>query len=250
VLTDEKVHIAYDDTGTGEPTIVLLHGLFENRTYFAAQTRHLARRHRVLNIDLRGHGESDVPGQGYSLDILAHDVARVCDGAGVTRAVFCGHSMAVALRVAVRRPDLAAGVVLLDGRVLLRPDANQGTAQLVKVLATDGWRDTLLGFFPSIAGAAAERVRRDIASVPRVYAAPILSDLATQAVNGDDADELAAIQCPLMYVHSAMPIDMERLHRVQPDAIVETIPGVGHYQMLTAPDEVNALLDRFLDVIA
>jgi pimeloyl-ACP methyl ester carboxylesterase len=120
----------------------------------------------------------------------------------------------------------------------------------VKALETQGWRDALIGFFTSIAGPAADRVRRDISSAPRVYAAPMLSDMVNQGTNGDDARELAAVQCPLMYVHSQMPIDLERLRRVQPDAIVEEIPGVGHYQMLTAPDQVNALLDRFLDVIA
>ncbi len=54
---------------------------------------------------------------------------------------------------------------------------------------------------------------------------------------------------PLMYVHSQMPVDVDRLRELQPDAIIEEIPGVGHYSMLTAPGQVNALLDRFLEVI-
>jgi pimeloyl-ACP methyl ester carboxylesterase len=83
MATEQKLHIAYDDVGTGDPAVVLLHGLFENRTPYAAQVRHLAQRRRVLNIDLRGHGESDIPEEGYSLDVLADDVARVCDEAGV-----------------------------------------------------------------------------------------------------------------------------------------------------------------------
>src|SRR5437879_6679670 len=115
MTTEQKVHIAFDDVGVGDPTVVLLHGLFANRTYYSAQAQHLAARHRVLSIDLRGHGESDVPEQGYSLDILAEDVIRVCGEVRVTGAVLCGHSMAVALKVAIRRPDLAAGMVLLDG---------------------------------------------------------------------------------------------------------------------------------------
>jgi pimeloyl-ACP methyl ester carboxylesterase len=61
MTTDQKVHIAYDDLDAGDPAVVLLHGLFGNRTYYAAQAHHLAAGHRVLNIDLRGHGESEVP---------------------------------------------------------------------------------------------------------------------------------------------------------------------------------------------
>ena len=245
MLPEQTLHIAYDDVGHGNPVIVLLHGMFADRTYYQAQVRHLSRNHRVLNVDLRGHGESAIPEEGYSLDILADDVVRVCEEAGVSRAVLCGHSMAVALKVALRRPGLAAGVVLLDGVVLLPPPVREQQRRLGQALQTDGWREALLGFFPSVAGTAAERVRADILAMPRFYVEPIMRDIGSS----DSAGELAALGCPLMYVHSHIPADLDRLRQLQPDAIIEEIPGAGHWAMLTAPDQVNALLDRFLEVI-
>jgi pimeloyl-ACP methyl ester carboxylesterase len=246
--TKQRVRIAYDDVGGGDPAVVLMHGLFEDRSYYAAQVRHLSTRHRVLNIDLRGHGESDVPEAGYTLDSLADDVVRVLDGSDVKRAVLCSHSMALALRVATRRPDLAAGVVLLDGALLIVPPALEGLTRMVEALDGDGWRDALLGFFTSVAGAAEPRVRADIAAAPRFYAAPILHEII--ACNSTvHPQELAALECPLLYVHGDMPLDLDRLRAAQPDAIVEEIPDAGHYVMLTAPDRLNALLDRFLEVI-
>jgi len=243
--TVQKVHIAYDDVGAGDPTVVLLHGLFGNRTHYAAQAHHLAARHRVLTIDLRGHGESDMPDAGYSLDVFGDDVIRVCEEAGVDRAVFCGHSFPVALKVVARRPDLAAGLVLLDGVVLLPETERQAQAGFADVLETDIWREALLGFFGGIAGGAAERVRADIAAAPRVYAAPMMRDIAAS----DYADELASVRCPIMYVHARVPTDLDRLGALRPDAIVETIANVGHWPMLTAPDELNTALDRFLERI-
>ncbi len=145
----QKVHIAYDDIGERAPAVVLLHGLFEDRSYYAEVAAHLERRHRVLNLDLRGHGESEVPAEGYSLDTLSDDVVRVCEETDSRQAVFCSHSMALALRIASRRPDLAAGVVPLDGALLLEPQALQGMHQLVQALDTPGWREALLGFFSS-----------------------------------------------------------------------------------------------------
>lgn len=250
MATQAKVHIAYDDIGTGDPAVVFVHGLFGDRTYYAEQARHLAERHRVLSIDLRGHGESDVPEQGYSLDTLADDVARVCDEAGVRRAVLCGHSMALALRVASRRPDLAAGVVLLDGAVIIQPDPLRGLMALAPALEGDGWREAALGYFERFAGPAADRVHADISRAPRWYAAPLVRDIANSNATGSDARELAALGCPLMYVHATMPTDVERIRQLQPDAIIEAIPNVGHWVMLTAAKEVNALLDRFFEVIA
>lgn len=240
-----KVRIAYEDIGAGDPTVVLLHGLFANRTYYAAQAQHLAARHRVLSIDLRGHGCSDVPEQPYSLTVLADDVIRVCDEARVTRAVLCGHSMAVGLKAALHRPDLAAGLVLLDGAVLMPPEVRLQLCRLVEVLQTDSWREALLGFFTSVAGPAAERVRADISVVPRAYAESILREIASS----DFADDLAELSCPLMYVHSQIPADLGRLRTLRPDAYIEEMPGVGHYQMLAAPERLNALLDAFLKMI-
>lgn len=245
MLTKQTLHIARDDVGTGDPAVVFLHGLFGNRAHYQAQVSHLSGRHRVLNIDLRGHGESAVPEQGYSLDILADDVVRVCEQAGLRRAVLCGHSMPVALKVALKRPGLTAGLVLLDGVVLLPPPVREHQRQLAQALLTDGWREALLGFFPGIAGPAAERVRADISAMPRYYAAPIMRELASS----DSAADLAALSCPLMFVDSHVPADLGRLRQVHPGAIIEEIPDAGHWPMLTVPDQVNALLDRFLQVI-
>lgn len=246
MTTAANVQIAYDDAGSGQPAVVLIHGLFEDRTYYAAQVRHLTESRRILNIDLRGHGASDVPENGYSLGVLADDVARICEKAGIRRAVFCGHSMAVALKVAVRRPELAAGVVLLDGAVLMPPAAVRRQIELVHALETDGWRDALLGFFGHVAGPAVERVRADISAAPRFYAAPLVRDIVACSEAHDDVRELAALSCPLLYVHSEIPTDLARLRELKPDAVIEEIAGAGHYLMLTAPERVNALLDRFL----
>lgn len=246
MTTTQNVRIAYDDVGAGDPTVVLLHGLFGNRGYYAEQVEHLAAHQRVLSIDLRAHGASNVPEEGYSLDVFADDVIRVCEQAGVRRAVFCGHSFPVALKVAVRRPEMAAGLVLLDGVVLLPERERKMQAGFANVLETDQWREAALGFFGGLAADAADRVRADITAAPRVYAAPMVRDVASS----DYADDLLAVRCPMMYIHARVPLDLDRLRLIRPDAIIEAIPNVGHWPMLTAPDQLNAALDRFLAAIA
>ena len=81
--------------------------------------------------------------------------------------------------------------------------------------------------------------------MPPYYAEPIMRELASS----DSAAELAALSCPLMFVDSHVPADLNWLRQVHPDALIEKIPDAGHWPMLTAPDQVNALLDRFLQVI-
>ena len=65
------IRLAYDDRGAGEPAFVFVHGWTCDRSFFAPQAEHFARRHRVVSVDLRGHGESDKPEGPYP-------IARLC----------------------------------------------------------------------------------------------------------------------------------------------------------------------------
>jgi pimeloyl-ACP methyl ester carboxylesterase len=71
--------------------------------------------HRVVCIDLRGTGGSDKPAGGYGFDRLVEDVARACGALEIAKATFVGWSFGgqIAFRLAARRPELVARLVLL-----------------------------------------------------------------------------------------------------------------------------------------
>jgi pimeloyl-ACP methyl ester carboxylesterase len=62
-LIRDGVALAYETRGQGDPPILLVHGWTCDHTYFAPQAEHFSRNHRVISVDLRGHGESDKPEQ-------------------------------------------------------------------------------------------------------------------------------------------------------------------------------------------
>ena len=77
-----------------EPPILLVHGWCCDHTYFVPQFEHFASRgHRVVAVDLRGHGRSDKPQQGYTMQLFADDLAWICQRIGVEKPVVVGHSM-------------------------------------------------------------------------------------------------------------------------------------------------------------
>jgi len=247
------LEIAFDDTGQGEPAVVLIHGAFANRSHFAPMVADLAERHRVIALDLRGHGESDVPAEGFSARDFAQDVIGVCETARVERAVLCGHSVlggGIALEVAATRPDLVAGVVLLDAGVLF-PEAIRARALgLVPALSTDRWADALRGYFGRLFGpydppAVKDRIFAEIGTAPRQMAAPLWADLMAS----DYAAQLASGHYPLMYVGAAAPTDLVRLQQLRPDAIIASVAGSGHFLHLVVPGQVTAMLDRFLAIL-
>jgi pimeloyl-ACP methyl ester carboxylesterase len=246
------LRIAYEDVGHGSPAVVLIHGAFGNRTHYAAQIKHLAQRRRVLALDLRGHGESDVPRDGYQLRDYAKDVIAVCEAAGLDRYVLCGHSMPVALLAASLNPDRVAGVALLDGAILY-PESlrSQVLANLVPVLEGDGSTEAIQGYLvgrgigPYDSAELKARVMAEIAAAPDRIAAPLMRDVMTL-----DSSQLLTGGYPLLYVHARVPADLTRLRELRPDVLLGSVVGSGHWVMLAVPDQVNAMLDRFLQIIA
>ena len=243
--------IAYEDVGQGSPAVVLIHGAFGNRSHYAAQIEHLARRHRVLALDLRGHGESDVPRDGYRLRDYAEDVIAVCEAAGLDRYVLCGHSMPVALLAASLKPDRVAGAALLDGTILF-PESlrSQVLVNLIPVLEGDGWAAAMQGYLvgrgigPYDSASLKARVMAEIAAAPTQIAAPLMRD-----VMSSDFSQYLTGSYPLLYVHARVPADLARLRELRPDVLLGSVVGSGHWMMLAVPDQVNAMLDRFLQII-
>ena len=244
--------ISYEDAGSGSPAVILIHGTFEDSTYFAPQLRHLADRHRVIALDLPAHGQSDV---ASPLDVegFTRDVVTVCAEAGVERAVLCGHSIlgaAIALAVAAARPDLVHGVAILDA-VLFPPSAwRQSLESLLPALDGDHWTKAIQGYFARTLDAndppeLAARVMDDIA----LHSRDSVRSLVASFLAVDIGEAMKDASCPLLYVHAKAPADLQRLGQLRPDAFIGQVVGSGHYLMLVVPDQVNAMLDRFLELI-
>ncbi len=109
-----------DPAGDPGPDILLVHGLAGTAWGWAPVARRLRRVRRVVAMDLRGHGLSDAPTQGYDLSSLAEDVVAVAEGSGLAgpgRLVLAGHGFGaiVASRAAARFGARCAGLVLVDG---------------------------------------------------------------------------------------------------------------------------------------
>jgi pimeloyl-ACP methyl ester carboxylesterase len=99
-----------------EPALLLLHGLSSNARIWERMVGHLGGR-RVVALDQRSHGLSDRPETGYALDELVADGAAAISELDLGRALVVGHSWgaAVALALAAEHPELAGGLVVVDG---------------------------------------------------------------------------------------------------------------------------------------
>jgi pimeloyl-ACP methyl ester carboxylesterase len=114
----DRVTLRARDWGGGGQPLVLLHGLASNaRIWDGVAPRLVGAGLRVVALDLRGHGESEQPDDGYDFASVGRDLSSALAGLELERPVLVGHSWGahVALQYAAERPGALAGLVMVDG---------------------------------------------------------------------------------------------------------------------------------------
>src|SRR3954453_2716679 len=107
------VHMYYETYGTGTPLVLLHGGMLSIRLNFAGLIPTLAQQHRVIGVELQGHGRTADIEREIPPAALASDVVGLLDHLGVDRADVLGHSMggAVAMELAISHGDRVRNVV-------------------------------------------------------------------------------------------------------------------------------------------
>jgi pimeloyl-ACP methyl ester carboxylesterase len=123
VKPGDRIHFL-DWGGTGEPGVVLVHGLAGSGWIWAPVAGRLIAARRTVAMDLRGHGLSDAPTDdgAYDLDVLADDVVAVAEGSGLLdpsadggQVSLVGHGFGAIVAAAAAVGDRCARLVLVDG---------------------------------------------------------------------------------------------------------------------------------------
>ncbi len=116
VVTAEGVRIAYRVTGVaGAPPLVALHALGEHGADWARVAGQFGAHYRVYAPDLRGHGDSDWPGD-YSPRLMRDDVLGFMDELNLPVVTLMGHSLGgvVAFLIAMSQPGRVERLVVED----------------------------------------------------------------------------------------------------------------------------------------
>lgn len=238
VPSTDGVPIHYAVHGSGEPALVLIHGWTNDRRIWGVHPTTLGHTHRVVTLDLAGHGESGAGRTTWSIPAFGDDVAAVVRHLGLRRVVLVGFSMgaSVAVEAAHRMPDRVAGIVFVDA--LQDPEvanARLDPAQFEAMLRA-GWRDTAwvrgFAFTPDAPDSLVQMVTASMDPTPREHWFPALQasiDWQRTAL----VPALSRLQAPVAAINTTrMPTNVDALRRYVPSFTVDTIQGVGHAGIL------------------
>ena len=114
-LEYKHINIYYSDKGKGT-AIVLLHGFLENSTMWKPFISKLAKKNRVVTIDLLGHGKTGCLGYIHKMEEMAEAIKAVLSHLRLRRVVVIGHSMGgyVGLAFAEKYPEMMKGLCLMN----------------------------------------------------------------------------------------------------------------------------------------
>ena len=240
---------------------MLVHGLAYDRFGWGRLPDLLAERFRVVLVDNRGVGESDVPEGPYTVAQLAEDVAVVLDDAGLERTSLLGVSLGgyVAQELALTRPGLIDRLVLCSTapggpKAVPMPQSTQD------VFARYPTMEREAGLRMFVENSLGERGVRDVPGLAdeifayRLRHAPTVAAWAAQAAAGaafDAYDRLGGIAVPTLVIHGGSdvvvdPRNAELLGSLIPGARVEVVPDRGHLLVWEDSERVAALVTEFL----
>ncbi len=239
----DGVEIVYSASGAGEPGLVFIHGGLAERSFYDAQLRAFAPLHRVLALDLAGHGESGANRSAWGMREFGADVRAAVEAEGLETAILFGNSMGgpVAVEAALLMPGRVLGVVGIDTfhRVdyVLPPEETRQRAEAFRDHFEANMDEMVRQLFHPDADPAvmADAKRRMMTTKPanayRIFMGMRGYDLGAavrrltvpfRAINGD------------LY-----PTMVDEVRRAKPDFSAAVMTHMGHYPMLERPDEFN-----------
>jgi len=237
-VTINGARIHYATFGKGPP-VILLHGGVGNGDYWANQITPLAKRHRVVVIDSRGHGRSTRDARPYTYELMAGDVIAVMDALRIPKASIVGWSdgAIIGLIMAMKSPA-RVNRVFAFGANMDPSGVNLETGSLPTMTAY-GTRT------------AADYAR--LSPTPKAFEdfqAAMGKMWATQPNYA--AADLARIAVPVAIVdgehdEAIRPEHSRYLARTIPGAQAITLHGLSHFAPMQDPDAFNTAMMAFLD---
>ena len=220
--------MAYLDSGNSGQPLLFLHGTGCDALDWRAVIEGVLGEQRCIAPDFRGHGQSTVSTQAFSLTDLANDVLRLADHLRLQEVVIVGHSLGgmVAMEVA-RRSSTVAGLVLLEGWTSL---SSAGSA-------FDPGR-----FYGSLPEIEIAQIQQKARKTRNRFQPEVWSDFWETVKDFDAYTYLQHARVPIWEVFGGMgrnDLTEEKL-RIPPNPHIRWVwvPNAGHYLPHECPTEV------------
>ena len=252
VLSKDGTPISCEVMGAGEPTLIFVHGWSCDSRYWRQQTPHFSKKHRVVLLDLAGHGHSGLSRATYTMGAFGEDVRAVTEATGSHRIILIGHSMggSVIAEAARRMPERVIGLIGVDTLENIEyPVTQEAFKKMVAPLEENfptGSRQFVGEMIsPNTDPKLRDWILADVSAAPPTVALSAMNEMMSQYITGEAAKIFEQIRVPVISVNGDLwPVNYEanRRHMFSYDAIV--LKQADHFLMLNRAQEFNRALEK------
>lgn len=249
--------ISYEVYGSGEPTLVFIHGWSCDSRYWRAQIPFFSKGHRIVLLDLAGHGHSGSLRTRYTMASFGEDVKAVTESVGAAKVILIGHSMggSVIAEAARLMPERVLGLIGIDTLENIEyPLTEEEMAKMIAPLEKDfssGSRKFVEGMLLAETDPLLrEWILADISAAPPAVALSAMREMMGQAITGEAAKIFEKIPLPVVTVNADLwPINYEgnRRHMRSYEAIV--LKKADHFLMMDRSEEFNSALEKAIRTV-
>ncbi|AZB43241.1 alpha/beta hydrolase [Bacillus sp. FJAT-42376] len=254
-LTKYGRTITYTDDGVGD-AILFIHGFCGSADYWKYIIPELSKNHRVLAVNLRGHGGSSTVKEPYGIEEMAEDIKLVMDDLSIGKASVIGHSLGgyTALCFAENYPEKLHSFGLVHSTAF--PDSEEGKRSRdagMKKIESEGIKPFVDQLIPNLfapenkEGEEAEFARQIGYQTP---AAGAVSALEAMKNRPDRRHVIKMSNVPVLLLAGSEDevISKEKTITADGDHIYQAVlKDAGHMGMLEKPEEFTAILKDFLE---
>ena len=249
-LKANEIELYYKEEGKGSP-IVFIHGWMDDHSTWNSQIEYFSKNYRVIAYDQRGHGRSDKPEKGYSIETLSNDLYNLTQKLNIGQFTLVGHSLGgmAAMVFALEHPEKVSKLVLVCTGA--KSDASMRIMLWVLIHAlpynifADGSVD--FKYYKPSKQIKTEAIDRALRT-PKYAACECLREFCS---NYDIRERVSSIKVPTLIIvgdkDTSTPVVMSRyLRREIEGSKLAIIPDSKHMPMIDRADMVNGLIGEFL----
>tara|TARA_B100000508_G_C11456362_1_gene276942 strand:- start:147 stop:1034 length:888 start_codon:yes stop_codon:yes gene_type:complete len=256
-ISFDNTSISYSESGRGAPALVFVHGWCTNKSYWDNQVEYFKGKHKVITIDLAGHGMSGSIRRNWTPVNFARDVTAVINELNLKDVVLIGHSISeeVIVRAARMEPKKIKALIGVENFKDVDLEFNDSIQQEADRffelmdrnfgITAELYANDFL-FAPFTSAEVRNRVIKDVKAADPKVAIPILKLLYTDYQ--EDIRFLKQMVAPIHIINSSYwPTDTAALGVACPLGYsIRFMDQVGHYPMIEKPERFNQILEETL----
>ena len=221
------------------------------------RSEYFSKYYKVLAYDLRGHGQSSVPEEVYSLELFSQDLSSLMIGLKISPAIVCGLSLGgrIGLRFALDYPEMTVSLILADTQSEVYAEGRERFLAIANVAENSGMSiaaEKLYStpLFEGLSEADSSRFMYERKKTASMSAIGFANSTRAIANMKSMTADMTRVRCPVLVVAGERDLPYVEFLRIFADNIVDCteklVPQAGHIANLEQPKKFNTICHEFL----